>query len=88
MSELINIFPLSIYKSKIILKEVEKRRMIEEILSMKEKKEATRNKGSAWTGDKTENSKRISISADISCFAKDSDALEHLTPPISKWSKF
>ncbi len=33
------------------------------------------------------NSERISISADITLIAKDSELLEHLTPPISNWQK-
>jgi len=34
------------------------------------------------------NNERISISADISIFAKESKNLEHLTPPFSEWKKF
>lgn len=34
------------------------------------------------------NNERISISADISIFAKESKNLEHLTPPFSEWIKF
>tara|TARA_Y100000992_G_scaffold159596_1_gene106840 strand:- start:149 stop:841 length:693 start_codon:yes stop_codon:yes gene_type:complete len=34
------------------------------------------------------NNNRISISADISFFAKDEKYLEHLTPPLSIWKKF
>jgi uncharacterized protein (TIGR02466 family) len=34
------------------------------------------------------NINRISISADISIFAKDENHLEHLTPPIETWKKF
>ena len=33
------------------------------------------------------NNERISISADITLIAKDSELLEHLTPPISNWQK-
>jgi len=35
-----------------------------------------------------QNSQRISISADISFFAKDHSFLEHMTPPFSSWKKF
>ena len=39
--------------------------------------------------EKNKNNKnRISISADISIFAKDENYLEHLTPPINLWKKF
>ena len=34
------------------------------------------------------NSQRISISADISFFAKDHSFLEHMTPPFNSWKKF
>jgi|TARA_B110000971_G_C19841015_1_gene422536 uncharacterized protein (TIGR02466 family) len=34
------------------------------------------------------NEERISISADISFLAKNSEGLEHLTPPIKNWKKF
>ncbi len=34
------------------------------------------------------NNERISISADISIFAKESKNLEHLTPPFFEWKKF
>jgi uncharacterized protein (TIGR02466 family) len=34
------------------------------------------------------NDNRISISADISLFAKDENYLEHLTPPVEVWKKF
>ena len=34
------------------------------------------------------NNNRISISADISLYAKDEKFLEHLTPPLSNWKKF
>ena len=37
MSEIINIFPLSVYKSKITLKNQDKEKMIKEILSMRDK---------------------------------------------------
>ena len=40
------------------------------------------------TQQKKENSNRITISADISLYAKDSIDLEHLTPPITSWKKF
>ncbi len=39
--------------------------------------------------EKNKNNKnRISISADISLYAKDQNYLEHLTPPVSSWKKF
>ena len=31
---------------------------------------------------------RISISADISIFAKNSENIEHLLTPVNKWMKF
>ena len=34
------------------------------------------------------NDERISISADISLLVKNSDGLEHLTPPLENWKKF
>ena len=34
------------------------------------------------------NDERISISADISLLVKNSDGLEHLTPPFENWKKF
>ena len=34
------------------------------------------------------NDERISISADISIIVKNSDGLEHLTPPLKNWKKF
>tara|TARA_B100000586_G_C20017241_1_gene387370 strand:- start:87 stop:779 length:693 start_codon:yes stop_codon:yes gene_type:complete len=40
------------------------------------------------TEQNKENNERISISADISFFAKDQSFLEHLTPPFSNWKKF
>ena len=33
------------------------------------------------------NEERISISADIVCIAKNSETLEHLTPPYDNWKK-
>ena len=33
------------------------------------------------------NDERISISADIVCIAKNSETLEHLTPPYDNWKK-
>ena len=40
------------------------------------------------TETKKNNNNRISISADISLYAKDGKFLEHLTPPLSSWKKF
>ena len=34
------------------------------------------------------NDERISISADISIVVKNSNGLEHLTPPLKNWVKF
>jgi uncharacterized protein (TIGR02466 family) len=34
------------------------------------------------------NNERISISADISLLVKNSDGVEHLTPPLANWKKF
>ena len=34
------------------------------------------------------NNERISISADVSLLVKNSDGLEHLTPPLKNWKKF
>ena len=55
MSEIINIFPLTVYKSKITLKKQEKEKMIKEILSMRDKSSKDlstfKKKSNSWTGD-------------------------------------
>ena len=55
MSEIINIFPLSVYKSKITTKNQDKEKMIKEILSMRDKslKDSSilKKKSNSWTGD-------------------------------------
>tara|TARA_Y100001960_G_scaffold21886_1_gene19135 strand:+ start:37 stop:738 length:702 start_codon:yes stop_codon:yes gene_type:complete len=55
MSEIINIFPLTVYKSKITLKSQDKEKMIKEILSMRDKssKDSStfKKKNNSWTGD-------------------------------------
>ncbi len=55
MPELINIFPLSIYKSKITFKNQDKEKMIKEVLSMRDKSlknsSTLKKKNNSWTGD-------------------------------------
>jgi uncharacterized protein (TIGR02466 family) len=53
MSEILNFFPLTIYKSKIKINEKEKKSLVEEILMMEKKNFAPENKAQnkAWTGD-------------------------------------
>ena len=82
--EILRIFPLTILKTKIGLEEKERNKLINEVDELYIFPSKTAH---STTSNKT-NDERMSISADISIIAKNSENIEHLLTPINRWQKF